>query len=409
MGQIGISKLDLKRQNRMQILKLLKKKGPLSRIDIANQLELTRAAVTIITNEMIEQDIISEVGEYKAENSKACRGRKKILIDINQNYKFVLGITIESENISIGLSTLNGAVLDKVNKNTSEFRYIDDIYDFINVSFNKLLENNCLLENKILGIGIGIMPNMYSPLNIVYDSKATDYSNVIKNMRKFTQMPISIDNCVKGTSMANIDFQKDRDPNRENIGFLSYGNLFNFTITNLNEPVYSYNNRTNYINNIIINPFTNFSPQNNLIKGSAVAELNPQSIVEKIKNIYGEETTPILYSLSNGEFNQVTYEMCHKAADSGDYKVSYELDKIMNLLAILINNIIYATNPQKLVLHDFNFSEKHLQELKDKVAFVSNRKIAEKINLSIINKTNRFLGGAAIAIRELFYTTGGIS
>lgn len=55
MEQHGISKLDLKRQNRMQVLKILKQRGPTSRIDIATMLELTRAAVTIITNEMIEQ------------------------------------------------------------------------------------------------------------------------------------------------------------------------------------------------------------------------------------------------------------------------------------------------------------------------------------------------------------------
>ena len=60
MEQHGISKLDLKRRNRMQVLKILKQRGPTSRIDIAGTLELTRAAVTIITNEMIEQGIIGD-------------------------------------------------------------------------------------------------------------------------------------------------------------------------------------------------------------------------------------------------------------------------------------------------------------------------------------------------------------
>lgn len=76
MEQHGISKLDLKRRNRMQVLKILKQRGPTSRIDIAGTLELTRAAVTIITNEMIEQGIIQEIGEYKHVTEKAPRGRK---------------------------------------------------------------------------------------------------------------------------------------------------------------------------------------------------------------------------------------------------------------------------------------------------------------------------------------------
>ena len=65
MEQQGISKLDLKRRNRMHVLKILKQRGPTTRIDIAGTLELTRAAVTIITNEMIAQGIIQEIGEYK--------------------------------------------------------------------------------------------------------------------------------------------------------------------------------------------------------------------------------------------------------------------------------------------------------------------------------------------------------
>ena len=97
MEQHGISKLDLKRRNRMQVLKILKQRGPTSRIDIAGTLELTRAAVTIITNEMIEQGIIAEIGEYKHTTEKAPRGRKKILIDINHHYKFALGVVIEED------------------------------------------------------------------------------------------------------------------------------------------------------------------------------------------------------------------------------------------------------------------------------------------------------------------------
>ena len=111
MEQHGISKLDLKRQNRMQVLKILKQRGPTSRIDIATMLELTRAAVTIITNEMIEQGIIMEIGEYKHISEKAPRGRKKILIDINYHYKFALGVTIEENIISVGLTTLSGLII----------------------------------------------------------------------------------------------------------------------------------------------------------------------------------------------------------------------------------------------------------------------------------------------------------
>ena len=47
MEKRGISKLDLKRRNRMQILRVIRESGPISRVDVASALEITRAAVTI--------------------------------------------------------------------------------------------------------------------------------------------------------------------------------------------------------------------------------------------------------------------------------------------------------------------------------------------------------------------------
>ena len=44
MEKRGISKLDLKRRNRMQILRIIRENGPISRVDVASALEITRAA-----------------------------------------------------------------------------------------------------------------------------------------------------------------------------------------------------------------------------------------------------------------------------------------------------------------------------------------------------------------------------
>lgn len=114
MNDCGISKLDLKRRNRMQILKVVREQGPISRVDISAILGITRAAVTIITNEMIDQHILEEVGEEPVNPSGEVRkGRRKILLDINETYKFAVGIYVDEKEVSIGLTTLNAAALDK--------------------------------------------------------------------------------------------------------------------------------------------------------------------------------------------------------------------------------------------------------------------------------------------------------
>ena len=59
----GISKLDLKRINRMQVLRTVWEAGPISRVDLSQMLQITRASITQITNAMIAEGILVEIGE----------------------------------------------------------------------------------------------------------------------------------------------------------------------------------------------------------------------------------------------------------------------------------------------------------------------------------------------------------
>ncbi len=407
MEQHGISKLDLKRRNRMQVLKILKTRGPTSRIDIAGTLELTRAAVTIITNEMIEQGIIQEIGEYRHVTEKAPRGRKKILIDINHHYKFVVGVTIEEQNLSVGLSTLSGAVLDKRNLEVNEDTPYEKIESFILDSVKEILSDNCLTQENILGIGFGIFPTMYDKLGIKLVDAEPDYSTAFANVRKFTDLPLVFDNSVKGTAMANIDFLKTKDPNRHNIAFLHYGNTVHFVVTNLNEPIISYDNRTNFVDKMIINPNADTVCQCGR-RGCVENELTPMATRRKIKDVFSAEGTPFLYEAARGNFDSVTKEMIFVAYDKGDPEVVRILDERLKLTAVLLNNLYFSTNPQKIVLHNFNFrDENEFIRLKNAVTEVGGALVASKIELSIIEDKHRFLSGCALAIRELFFNKGG--
>lgn len=411
MEQHGISKLDLKRRNRMQVLKILKQRGPTSRIDIAGTLELTRAAVTIITNEMIEQGIIQEIGEYKHVTEKAPRGRKKILIDINHHYKFALGVTIEEDIVSVGLSTLAGAVLDKRNMPIDEFTERKEIYDFIERSIHEVLGDNCLDKDSILGIGFGIFPTMYSRLDIDVNDGVPDYTKIRSFVNGYTQLPLVFDNSVKGTAMANIDFQKTKDPNRHNIAFLQYGNNLNFVVTNLNDPIVSYDNRTNFVDRMIINPNASEKCACGR-RGCVENELTPKANIRKLSSVFSKERTPFLYQAAKGDAAQMTSEMIHAAYLKGDEAVVDIIEKSLQLTAVLLNNLYFSTNPQKIVLHHFRFGaseEEFFALLKEHITAIGGAAVASKIEPSIIEDKHRFLAGCALAIRELFFNKGGFA
>ncbi len=407
MEQHGISKLDLKRRNRMQVLKILKQRGPTSRIDIAGTLELTRAAVTIITNEMIEQGIIAEIGEYKHVTEKAPRGRKKILIDINNHYKFPIGITVEEDIVSVGLSTLAGDVLDKRNMSIDKNTDYSKIKSFCEDSIKEILSDNCLEVDSILGIGFGIFPTMYSKLRIDVKNDVPDYSKLRAEIKEQINVPLVFDNSVKGTAMANIDFLKTKDVNRLNIAFLQYGNTMNFVVTNLNEPIISYDNRTNFVDKMIINPTSGRVCACGR-KGCVESEITPSAIRRKVKEVYSAEETPYLYEVTNGNFMNVTRELLYTAYDKEDKAIKEIVDNEIMFIAVLINNLYFSTNPQKIVLHRFPLrSDEDFDKLKEAISRIAGPIVAGKVDRSIIDSRHRFLSGCALAIRELFFNKGG--
>ena len=370
----------------MQVLKILKTRGPTSRIDIAGTLELTRAAVTIITNEMIEQGIIQEIGEYRHVSEKAPRGRKKILIDINHHYKFVVGVSIEENLLSVGLSTLSGAVLDKRNVEiTSDTKY-ERIEEFIASSVKEILSDNCLTEQNILGIGFGIFPTMYERLGIKMVDAEPDYSTAFAKVREFTQLPLVFDNSVKGTAMANIDFQKTKDLNRHNIAFLHYGNTIHFVVTNLNEPIVSYDNRTNFVDKMIINPNAETVCECGR-RGCVENELTPMAVARKLKKVFSAQESPFLYEAARGNFDNVNADMLIAAYEKGEKSIVDIINDRFRLTAVLLNNLYFSTNPQKIVLHNFNFrTEAEFQMLKSAVTEIGGALVASKIELSIIEQ-----------------------
>ncbi|MBR1740179.1 MAG: ROK family transcriptional regulator [Ruminococcus sp.] len=409
MEQHGISKLDLKRRNRMQVLKILKQRGPTSRIDIAGTLELTRAAVTIITNEMIEQGIIQEIGEYKHITEKAPRGRKKILIDINHHYKFVIGVTLEEDVVSVGLSTLAGAVLDKRNLSIDKTAEYKTIFDFVKRSIQEVLADNCLDKTSILGIGFGVFPTMYEKLGIEVSDGVPNYTKTKAMIRTFTDLPLVFDNSVKGTAMANIDFLKTKDPNRHNIAFLQYDNTMNFVVTNLNEPIVSYDNRTNFVDKMIINPGAGKVCEICGRRGCVESEITPAATRAKVRAVYSPNSTPFLYEATKGDPELINRELLLNSYDKEDPAVKEIIDHEIKLTAVLINNLYFSTNPQKIVLHHFNFrgGDKDFQLLREAVNEIGGPVVAGKIETSIIEDRHRFLSGCALAIRELFFNRGG--
>lgn len=405
MEKRGISKLDLKRRNRMQILKTIREYGPISRVDVASTLEITRAAVTIITNEMIEEGVLIEIGEAPVNAEKLQKGRRKILIDINVNSRFALGATVDEKEVSVGLTNLNSEILDKSSMVIDDRTTSKDIINYIIKASNTMIENSALTKDKILGLGVGVVPSMWGKLKIFYKDGVLDFNSFIEKLSDGLDVNIQCGNAVGLMALANNDF-KTQNGYQTNTAFIHNGNQVNLAIINKNELSSDYISYTSMIEKYIVSP--NGKELDGYPNGSVKAELSRPAMLSAFCNICSSEKTPILWEIIKGDKKNINVDNVFMALMRGEEPVKNLVDSIIAKYAVLINNIAVSHFAKKIVLHNFKLNEKQFDYVKREMIRLISEEIVDKVVLSKLEGKSNFLGGCALIIQNGFYNKGGL-
>lgn len=137
----GKSMSDLREDNSAKIIEIVLKSGPLSRSEISNISGLTKASVSTITRQLIDEGLLEETGFQEGNKSV---GRKRKNIDIVSEAKYVIGVEIGVKTIKSGIIDLKGNLLNelKISLNTkSEKTIINktiDVIKKISANFKKM-------------------------------------------------------------------------------------------------------------------------------------------------------------------------------------------------------------------------------------------------------------------------------
>ncbi len=400
----GISKLDLKRRNRAQILRVIRECGPISRVDIASSMKITRAAVTIITNEMIEEGVLYEVGEAPVSIEHLQKGRRKILIDINENFKFALGASISDERVTVGLTNANGKIMEKTGIENIETMSSEEIMEYIISSCKKIINNSLMEHDKFLGLGVGVQSDMCSKMKIYMKDGKFDYSNIVNTLSEALSMPVLCSNLTSALALANQSKNIKERPG--NYVFLKQGNHVNLSILIDNDIMNDNIYYTTHVENMIVNQYGR--KISGYPDGSVKAELSTVAIAEKYREIYSKENTPILWEITNGDVNNISYKAITAAAVKGETKVIEVINNIIRCLSVLINNLSTVFFAKSVALHGFELDDWMCEYLKKSLITLCGEEVAKKVKISVVEKNLEFKGGTCLIIREQFYMRGGM-
>jgi len=93
--------------NQRKLMGLLLTEGPLSRKVLAAKMSLTNAAITVMTQSLIEEGLIIELGEVNSGKV----GRKETLIDLSSTKYISIGLDIRVNHTNISITDIKGKLL----------------------------------------------------------------------------------------------------------------------------------------------------------------------------------------------------------------------------------------------------------------------------------------------------------
>lgn len=142
-----VNKFDLQNMNRGRIMQLVYKNPGITRAQISSYTGLTGAAISKITNKLIELDLLKSVGRVSGK-----MGRKAEGLEVNVSEFNVLAIKLSRRELRIGIFSLSSELISQKVIDISKLKPDTELVELIS---SKILEyvNS---DKKIAAVGIAV-------------------------------------------------------------------------------------------------------------------------------------------------------------------------------------------------------------------------------------------------------------
>lgn len=210
----------MKDYNKQLVLRTIQKHGPISRVEIANRIDLSRPSVSEIVSILIEEHWIEE----KSSEIKV-RGRQPIPLDINKEKKVIIGLEIGAYSTKVIVSNLKAEILNEIVIEMDVHKNPNEMIEYLGKQINIITETYETKQIEILGIGVGMHglvdtekgENIFAP-NLGW--RNVQIKSILENI---TQLKVIIDNDCNSAAVAEMWFGQGKDESNFISVIVDYG------------------------------------------------------------------------------------------------------------------------------------------------------------------------------------------
>ena len=388
--------------NQKKLLRLIWNSKDATRQYLSKEAELSSLTVNKILATFIADGIVVEERTVDAKY-----GRKPVVLEINSDYGYIIGVDIGAYRVSIGLLSLSGEIVEKV-----DLIYRAEEFPAKVLPPEQLIEQIGALHEKhhernILGIGLAISGLVnHNAGKTVYCPNIDGYDNFA--IRDFIEsrfnLPVYINTSARCMTLAEQRFGVGRGYSNQVFVSLGYGNIAAGIIVN-GELFYGADGFSGEVGHLL-------SPSSRNVQctcGNYDCLETQATLPAILGSVAKALEQPHVYSIANtlvSQSSEVTVEVINEALERGDKIVYCVLDEIGTAIGNTLTSIVNILNPEVMILGGgcvFWFPmlmEPIVRTLRQK-ALITNQQIL-KVHKSTTGPDCGLIGSAMQIINEFF-------
>ena len=163
---------NLRPHNQSVVMNALRTRGPMSRTELANLMNLSKTGVANIVDELIEADLIFELGQVRT----SARGRPATALTINAKAGYAVGLQIRAFGTRLLVTDLLGTPVARHRLAANRQMSPEERVDAVTKALPGALEEQQIAD-RVAGIGICI-PGFVTPDGHLFNSPSLQWRDV---------------------------------------------------------------------------------------------------------------------------------------------------------------------------------------------------------------------------------------
>lgn len=390
-------KFAMAQMNRSMVFDLIRRKGPISRAEIARTIGLSIPTVMKITEEFSQKQFVQDVG--KGESSG---GKRPELLELVPDSKFIIGVGVGRSKTNVLMMNLAGEVFIREIMETGGTAVPEVwISRLIQVIENVIRESG-LPEKRILGMGIGMPGILDEDSGKVLFSPDFKWENVdlLTPIRERFKMDITIENANRALAMGEYYFGAGVDS--RNFLVVNLGHGIGSAIMREGEFYRGSSGSSGEIGHIILEK--NGPKCNCGNRGCLEAIASGNAIARDAKIAVLEGNASQVMELVGGDINRIEAKTVFEAARLCDHTAIQITERAMQYIGIGLANYINLLDPDLIILFggltnagDI-FLKKIKEVLRERQMKFAGRQV--KLVISQMGENGTAVGSASLVLKK---------